>query len=104
MKTINMTREGLSAISSLIVRSPYLKQILNGKSHFTENCEWDFDVKSNRNTYRLHLPKDKLDILKFLFDSELHQKTTESFWSSDCVDFRRKGQGYKMIKRILEQI
>ena len=103
--TINLTREGLDAISGLIKRSPYLNQILDGKSHFTENCEWIFDVKNNRNAYRLHLPKNKLEVLNFLFTSELEKRTTESFWEGHYVMcYRRHRTCKKMLKRILKAI
>ena len=90
MKTINMTREGLYAISTLIEKSPYLSQILDGGSHFTENCDWSFDDVNNRQSYKLHLPEDKLDTLKFLFNSEISRETTKSFWGVDGVDFTTK--------------
>ena len=104
MKTINMTREGLNAMSTLIVRSPYLSQILNGKNHFNKNCEWTFDFANNRQSYKLHLPEDKLDILKFLFNSEISKETTESFWGVDGVHFTTKKQACKMLKRIIKNI
>ena len=103
MTTINMTREGLSAVSTLIERNPHLSQILDGRSHFTENCEWTFDEDNNRQAYKLHLPKDKLDILKFLFNSEIIHQTTESFWGVGGVHFRTRVQACKMIRRILKR-
>ena len=102
MKTINMTREGLSAISSLIEDSPYLSQILDGSNHFTENCDWGFDDVTNRQTYKLHLPEDKLEILLFLFESELEKFSTVEWW--DRVHFRTRNNAKKMLKRIVKAI
>ena len=114
--TINLTREGLSAISDLIQASPYLNQILDGKNHFTENCEWTFDELNNRNAYRLHLPKNKLEILNFLFASELEKRATKSYWDftfeGNLSDGRQNWSephfqskiGEKMLKRILKAI
>ena len=99
MKTINMTREGLYAISTLIEKSPYLSQILDGGSHFTENCDWSFDDVNNRQSYKLHLPEDKLDILKFLFKVEL-QKNASRFWETH---YKNK-DAEKMLKRIIKSL
>ena len=102
MKTINMTREGLSAISSLIEDSPHLSQILDGSSHFTENCDWSFDDVNNRQSYKLHLPEDKLGVLKFLFKSELDKFATIEWW--DRVHFSTRNHAKKMLKRIIKNI
>ena len=102
MKTINMTRNGLDAISTLIERSPYLSQILDGSNHFNENCEWTFDYVNNRQAYRLHLPEDKIDILKFLFESELNKSACYEFWGK--VHFSTLEDAKKMLKRILKAI
>ena len=99
--TINLTRDGLSSISKLIKRTPYLSRILDGSSHFTENCDWGFDNEKNRNTYQLHLPVDKLDILLFIFESELNFKTRMSdFWKSSYQNDICE----KMLNRIVKAI
>tara|TARA_B110000196_G_C20946537_1_gene567210 strand:+ start:362 stop:688 length:327 start_codon:yes stop_codon:yes gene_type:complete len=103
MKTINLTREGLSAISLLIERSDYLSQILDGSSHFTENCDWSFDKTLNRNTYKLHLPEDKIDILKFLFKSEISKNATKSFWGTgNGAHLSTRASASKMLKKIVK--
>ena len=103
--TINLTREGLSAISGLIRISPYLNQNLDGKNHFTENCEWTFDELNNRQAYRLHLPKNKLEVLNFLFATELEKRTTENFWKANYLfEYRMNRACQKMLKRILKAI
>lgn len=96
--TIKLTREGLSSISRLIRNSKHLSLLLDGGSHFTENCEWSFDEVNNRQAYYLHLPTDKLEILEFLFRSILeHPSGSEWSWS----DRRLRD---KMLKRILKAI
>ena len=102
MKTIKMTRNGLSAISTLIEDSPYLSQILDGSNHFNGNCEWSFDDINNRQSYKLHLPEDKLDILKFLLKSELKHYSTDEFWGR--VHFETKRDAIKMVKRIVKAL
>ena len=116
MITINMTREGLSAISALIEESPYLSQILDGRNHFTKNCEWTYDIINKRQSYKLHLPEDKIDILRFLFKSELENETTEKYWKNTFIENLGNGrQSWSepyynadkakiMLKRILKTI
>lgn len=100
--TIKLTREGLSAISDQIQRSKHLSLLLDGSSHFTENCEWTFDEVNNRQAYYLHLPIDKIEILEFLFKVELeHPSCLGSEWSSYNRDRRLRD---KMLKRILKAI
>ena len=99
MKTINMTREGLSAMCKIIESSDYLSKILDGSGFFTKNCEWTFNEETNRQEYKLHLPEDKLDILKFLFEVELEKKSSR-FWETP---YQRK-DGVKMLKRILKAL
>tara|TARA_R100000458_G_C8202957_1_gene192908 strand:+ start:230 stop:571 length:342 start_codon:yes stop_codon:yes gene_type:complete len=98
--TIKLTREGLSEISELIQSCKYLRLLLDGSSHFTENCEWTFDDISNRQLYLLHLPVNDLEVLKFLFNAELkHNFAWEWRKSLSARDIR-----IKMLKRIIKAI
>ena len=99
MKTINMTRVGLSAMCKLIDSSDFLSEILDGSSFFTKNCEWTFNEETNRQVYRLHLPEDKLDILKFLFKVELEKKSSR-FWETPY----QRQDAEKMLKRIIKSL
>ena len=46
--------------------------------------------------------QDKLDILKFLFKSELKHYSTDEFWGR--VHFETKRDAIKMVKRIVKAL
>ena len=80
---INLTREGSQGLRNLIQRSQLIHTILEADSAWTSNFDWSFDKRLNRQSYKLYLPKDKLDLLLFLFEAELNHKTcTHNFWDT----------------------
>tara|TARA_R100000773_G_C4218040_1_gene116505 strand:- start:905 stop:1318 length:414 start_codon:yes stop_codon:yes gene_type:complete len=113
---INLTREGSQGLRDLINKSQLIHTILDANSSWTRNFYWGFDQKLNRNTYKLYLPKDKLDLLLFLFEAELNFKTcTHNFWNTHythCTNGKahfasphyQADKVCVMIKRIIKEI
>ncbi len=90
MKTINLTKDGFSAIKKMVRESNHLSEILTVKNFF-----WDWDLNTNRFVHQINLPKNKLDILKFLFEVEIKHFDAH---------FTTVKNAEKMVARILKNI
>lgn len=94
METIKLTRDGFSAIKTMINKSNHLSEILD-TCNLGKNFFWDWDLKTNRFIHQINLPEDKLELLKFLFKVEI-----KHFEAS----FTTVKNAEKMVKRIVKNI
>ena len=97
MKTINLTKDGFSAIKIMVNKSNHLSEILD-TSNTGENFFWDWELKTNRFVHQINLPEDRLELLKFLFEVEIKHLFTKG------VDVRVCENAEKMVKRIVKAI
>jgi hypothetical protein len=96
MKTINLTKDGFSAMKKLISESHHLSEVLDIRNDDRGgNFFWDWDLKTNRFVHQINLPEDKLELLKFLFEVEIKHFDAH---------FTTVNNAEKMVKRILKAI
>lgn len=99
---VNLTRDGFSAIETLVRRSRHFSKILNTKKGCVADDAtffWDWDLKTNKNIHQINLPVNKLSLLQFLFEVELEDKKVISSFG-----WENRDSAEKMIKRILKAI
>ena len=94
MVTVKLTKDGFSAIKTMINKSNHLSEILD-TSNTGKNFFWDWDLKTDRFVHQINLPQDKLELLKFLFEVEI--KHFEAH-------FTTVKNAEKMVKRIVKAI